>query len=287
MQIEQLKKEIPYQWKVQTAKEWGCECVAYIDARQVMDLLDEVVGAQNWADDYKEIDGKVFCSLGILINDKWVFKTDCGTESSYEKEKGQASDAFKRAAVKWGVGRFLYHLDTVKTKSVENGKDNRGNPRYLPADDKGKRIYDLTKYIRNLKPQPAPKPEPLATAEQQESLKVICQDLSWSGAQLNKYLQQKGLSWKGLTEKQADRVLGDLGLLVAPKPATEAQKADITHLANTAKMSPEVLKQTCLNRYGVELGSLEFDQAEELKGHLADFAIENLPGGYVAPVGVA
>lgn len=145
-----LRKEIPYKWKVQTAKHWGCECVAYIDARQVMDLLDEVVGPQNWQDHYREVAGKVYCDLSIQVDDEWITKSDCGTASHFEAEKGQASDAFKRAAVKWGIGRFLYQLSTVRTKSIETGKDERGNPRFSPADEQGQRIYNLTGYIQNL-----------------------------------------------------------------------------------------------------------------------------------------
>ncbi|MBT9547779.1 MAG: hypothetical protein IV090_20485 [Candidatus Sericytochromatia bacterium] len=148
--LPELRKEIPYKWKVQTAKHWGCECVAYIDARQVMDLLDEVVGPQNWQDHYREVAGKVYCDLSIQVEDEWITKSDCGTASHFEAEKGQASDAFKRAAVKWGIGRFLYQLSTVRTKSLENGKDDRGNPRFFPADEQGQRIYNLTGYIHNL-----------------------------------------------------------------------------------------------------------------------------------------
>ncbi|MGE3727451.1 MAG: Rad52/Rad22 family DNA repair protein [Candidatus Sericytochromatia bacterium] len=148
--LPDLRKEIPYKWKVQTAKHWGCECVAYIDARQVMDLLDEVVGPQNWQDHYREVAGKVYCDLSIQVEDEWITKSDCGTASHFEAEKGQASDAFKRAAVKWGIGRFLYQLSTVRTKSIETGKDDRGNPRFFPADEQGQRIYNLTGYIHNL-----------------------------------------------------------------------------------------------------------------------------------------
>ena len=148
--LSQLRKEIPYKWKVQTAKHWGCECVAYIDARQVMDLLDEVVGPQNWQDHYREVAGKVYCDLSIQVEEEWITKSDCGTASHFEAEKGQASDAFKRAAVKWGIGRFLYQLSTVRTKSIETGKDDRGNSRYYPADEHGQRIYNLTGYIHNL-----------------------------------------------------------------------------------------------------------------------------------------
>jgi len=80
----------------------------YIDSRQVMGLLDAVVGPENWSDSYVEISGSLFCKISIKVDGQWISKMDCGSESAIESEKGQASDAFKRAAVKWGIGRFLY-----------------------------------------------------------------------------------------------------------------------------------------------------------------------------------
>jgi len=137
---------MPFKWKVQTASDYNCMCVAYVDSRQVQDKLDSVVGPMNWQDRYKYIDGDLFCEIGIWDEEKkdWVWKGDCGTESMTEKEKGQASDAFKRAAVKWGVGRFLYSMEIQKIKS---GKDNRG--KNCPVDEAGKQIWDVTKYIND------------------------------------------------------------------------------------------------------------------------------------------
>jgi hypothetical protein len=146
MTISDLKKEIPYKWRVQSFSRYKPQatCVAYIDARQVMDLLDAAVGPDNWQDKYFEINGRLFCRIGIKCNDEWVWKTDTGTESNTEKEKGQVSDAFKRAAVKWGVGRFLYSIEMVRIDAGEK----KGNSNYPHVVDKqGKRVYDLTKHI--------------------------------------------------------------------------------------------------------------------------------------------
>lgn len=233
--IGALKGEIPYKWKVQSARNWGCECVAYIDARQVMDLLDEVVGPENWQDHYREVAGKVYCDLSIQVENEWITKSDCGTESNFEREKGQASDAFKRAAVKWGVGRFLYSLGTVRTKSIETGKNDRGQPQYAPADEQGQRIYNLTGYIQNLqtrkssggysqkatshapKKQEESKPEhqkaessEVATQPQRDEIRLLCESLAWSGTDFSKYLQAKKLSWKHLTSAQAARLINEL-----------------------------------------------------------------------------
>lgn len=153
MNLDNLKKEIPFKWRVQSANQYGASCVAYIDSRQVQDLLDEVVGADNWQCKFEEHKGNLFCSIGIdvgtweRVNDvssefvkvdvNWVWKSDCGTESNVEKQKGEASDAFKRAAVMWGIGRFLYSKKIVKLPVKER------NGKYVPYSEKtGKFVYD-------------------------------------------------------------------------------------------------------------------------------------------------
>jgi hypothetical protein len=134
MDLEKLKEEIPYKWRVQSAGQYGAQCVAYIDARDVQDLLDKVCGVDGWQCKYYELKGNLFCSIGILDEDEsnWVWKSDCGTESNVEKQKGEASDAFKRAAVMFGIGRFLYSLEIVKLPTKEKGKDFKGNTKYIP-----------------------------------------------------------------------------------------------------------------------------------------------------------
>ena len=112
--LKELKKEIPFKWRVQSANPYGASCVAYIDSRQAQDLLDDVCGAENWQVKYEEHKGNLFASVGIKIGNEWVWKSDCGTESNMEKEKGEASDSFKRACVMWGLGRFLYSKKIVK-----------------------------------------------------------------------------------------------------------------------------------------------------------------------------
>lgn len=86
----------------------GASLVLYKDARCDMRILDKVVGAENWQSKYYECKGTLFCSVGIRINDEWIWKDDAGSESNVEKEKGEASDAYKRACFKWGIGRELY-----------------------------------------------------------------------------------------------------------------------------------------------------------------------------------
>ncbi len=112
--IDRLDRALPYKTKPgKINKKTGKRSpdMAYIDARLVMDVLDKVVGKAKWQCDYKDIGGKLYCGIGVWVDGVgWVWKWDIGVESTYEAEKGEASDAFKRAAVKWGIGRFLYKL---------------------------------------------------------------------------------------------------------------------------------------------------------------------------------
>lgn len=85
----------------------------YKNARVDMSILDELVGPENWQRDHKEIKGNLYCGVGILTERGWVWKWDCGTESNTEKEKGEASDSFKRACVNWGIGRELYTAPSI------------------------------------------------------------------------------------------------------------------------------------------------------------------------------
>lgn len=87
----------------------GCSLLMYKNARVDMTLLDEVVGPENWKRSHELINNNLFCTVAVRSDKgEWVTKQDVGTESYTEKEKGQASDAFKRACVNWGIGRELY-----------------------------------------------------------------------------------------------------------------------------------------------------------------------------------
>jgi hypothetical protein len=93
--------------------------LAYIDARDVMERLDAVVGPENWQCEYP-FEG--CCRIGILCGDHWVWKSNGAGETAVEGEKGRFSDAFKRAAVLWGVGRYLYDLPNVWVPLVAKGR---------------------------------------------------------------------------------------------------------------------------------------------------------------------
>lgn len=103
------------EWKPMVVSGNRALAAAYIDARAVQDRLDQVVGPENWQDDYKPLeDGSVVCRLRVRINDQWIAKTDVGSQSDQkdagDRRKAAFSDALKRAAVKFGIGRYLYRL---------------------------------------------------------------------------------------------------------------------------------------------------------------------------------
>lgn len=101
-------------WRVGRTSKDGKKAalLAYVDARSVQQRLDAVIGKENWSVTYAPFgdSGAVMATISLRINGEWVSKSDIGSPSSFEKEKGAVSDSFKRAAVAWGVGRHLYDL---------------------------------------------------------------------------------------------------------------------------------------------------------------------------------
>ena len=121
-----LLREDEIEVRVGTVNETGCSLLLYKNARCDMNILDETVGAGKWQRRHYECKGNLFCSVGIFNGTEWIWKDDCGSESNAEKEKGEASDSFKRACVNWGIGRELYTAPriwlTFKALKNEEGK---------------------------------------------------------------------------------------------------------------------------------------------------------------------
>ena len=99
----------------------GLSLLIYKDARVDQQILDETVGQLNWKKSYREVKGNLYCTIEIWDSDKsqWVAKEDCGVESNTEKEKGEASDAQKRAGFAWGIGRELYSAPFIWVNSKD------------------------------------------------------------------------------------------------------------------------------------------------------------------------
>lgn len=111
--------------------------LAYKDARVDMSILDETVGPMNWQNEYKrDSKGVLQCGIGIKQDTKegeyseWTWKWSNGTESMTEKEKGEYSDAFKRAGFMWGIGRHLYDFPSIFVDLEDNEYfDAQGKPK--------------------------------------------------------------------------------------------------------------------------------------------------------------
>ena len=103
-------RECEIEARVQSVTQKGAILLLYKDSRTDMNILDETVGQMNWTRTHQVIDGRLYCTVSIYDETKsqWISKQDVGTESNTEKEKGQASDSFKRACFNWGIGRELY-----------------------------------------------------------------------------------------------------------------------------------------------------------------------------------
>jgi len=131
------------EWRVQRAGmhkdngEWAI-VLTYITNRAIMDRLDAVVEPQNWQNLFTEgPDGGVMCGIGILFKtatdgrSDWRWKWDGAPNTDIESVKGGLSDAMKRAAVHWGIGRYLYKLPATWAKITKNGKYTaRGQDKY-------------------------------------------------------------------------------------------------------------------------------------------------------------
>jgi len=105
IQIELKKPFASHHWR----KGAGGKELVYIDARQVMNRLDEVFDVGGWQAHYEHIGGRMICKLSCLIGGKWVTKSDGAGDTNIEGDKGGISDALKRAGVLWGIGRYLYY----------------------------------------------------------------------------------------------------------------------------------------------------------------------------------
>lgn len=130
--IKALAAEFPrssVSWRAQNIKKDGTSALAlaYIDARDVMDRLDEAVGPENWSDSYEVHEHVTICSIAIRTADGWVSKSDGAGDTDVEAEKGRLSDALKRAAVHWGIGRYLYGIGNtwVNCECQDTGKKDK------------------------------------------------------------------------------------------------------------------------------------------------------------------
>ena len=223
--LEKLAAPIPYKWRVQSysKNKPQATCVAYIDSRDVQNRLDEVCGV-HWQSDYKEIGGSLFGGIAIRVEDEWAWRWDCGTESIAEKAKGEASDAFKRSAVKWGVGRFLYDL---KIQYVPANEKKTGSNYPHCVDNQGKKIWDLTEHINGKRPPMKMKKLPIQEA-------VICPPSEEPVLQpLDDFIskEQQRLLWTLVEEEIPDKHIATKWL----REAYKNEKVDVVSTKDLTK----------------------------------------------------
>jgi hypothetical protein len=115
------------EWRIQSAGEkngrvWAL-CVAYVTNRAIQARLDEVVGPANWQNEFRPgPDGGVVCGISIRVGAEWITKWDGAENTEIEGVKGGLSAAMKRAAVQWGIGRYLYDLGDSFASVHEQGR---------------------------------------------------------------------------------------------------------------------------------------------------------------------
>jgi hypothetical protein len=166
-------QEIKFKVQAVVNNQKNCLVIAFIDARCVMDRLDEVVGVDGWEDHYEMLDGgSALCRLRIRLGGTWVTKEDVGGESGQpdqgDKTKSAISDALKRAAVKFGIGRYLYRSKPQYMEYDQQKRKYVGTPK-LPTDPNYK-----------TEPEEAPEPQPAAPpkSDAEVRLELALQDIS-------------------------------------------------------------------------------------------------------------
>lgn len=116
--------EFDVQWRISRAGKtkdgavWA-RCIPYFDPRMAMDRLDQVVGPENWQDSYRKEATANICRLSIRLNGEWISKEDAAENTDIEAIKGGISGAFKRAVVKFGIGRYMYNLEETSARIVD------------------------------------------------------------------------------------------------------------------------------------------------------------------------
>ena len=206
----------------------------YKTARVDMAILDEKYGTDGWCDDYKEIKGNMYCGIGIWSDktNQWIWKWDCGIESREDNEgnqkKGEASDAFKRAGFKWGIGRELYtapsiyiNCETELYKGFYRLKDRRAKfsvseieyndkreiTKLIIVDRFGKVVYPSSEQPKQTKQNADSKN---STESQYKQITDKAKANGYTTKQVDEWIKikyKKAISYNSLTKEQFDELM--------------------------------------------------------------------------------
>lgn len=129
MELEKLDEPFAaedIEWRAQSCGKgnngFWVSVLAYVTNRAIMARLDAVCGKANWKNEFRDAGKAVECGISIKIDGEWVTKWDAAEETNIEAVKGGRSGAMKRAAVQWGIGRYLYNLDAGWGQVVDRGQ---------------------------------------------------------------------------------------------------------------------------------------------------------------------
>lgn len=222
------KDQIECKVKQVTAK--GAVVLLYKTARVDMDMLDLIVGPSNWMNSYRDIDGVLYCTITIRDPETghWISKEDCGIESRADGEgnekKGEASDAFKRAGFRWGIGRELYSspFTFINAETKQNSRggweltnrfekfsvghiaydDDRKISELIIVNSNGEEVF---KFPKNLK-KPAAKP---AAPKQKSAPAAVPVKSVITGSMEDNSAPWEGNSEDGVTQEMLTAIIND------------------------------------------------------------------------------
>lgn len=204
--------------RIGTVSEKGISLLLYKDARADMKILDEVFGSMNWQRKHEVIGGSLYCTVSVWDagKEQWISKMDVGTESHTEKEKGQASDSFKRACVCLGIGRELYTApfiwissDKVRIEKRQDGKfytqdkfivsdisyneENRVITGLVIVNRDGNNVYELKARKSTVSDQPEVRGTGMPAEGLGEKAAAIRKELERTGVALDAVLERYGV----------------------------------------------------------------------------------------------
>lgn len=219
--------------RIGTISEKGVSLLLYKDARADMKILDEVYGPLNWQRRHEMIGGNLYCIVSIWDDDKkqWISKMDVGTESYTEKEKGQASDSFKRACVSLGIGRELYTAPFIWVAAPKVNVQKK-------QDGRNEKFYTYDKFSI----------QSISYNENREitGITVINQD-----GNVVYYLAEKGNAQKPSGNAAAAKAEQKPSGNTAASKAGQKQEPDRTQEINRELARTGVALDAVLERYGV------------------------------------